>query len=70
MEMTCFKLYIQKKNLYNLSILQIKQKALVLAEMDNFYKKRVEEDERLKNEMEGIFDTLNKYVSFQTISYS
>lgn len=41
---------------------QIKQKALILAEMDNFYKKRVEEDERLKNDMEGIFDTLNKYV--------
>eukprot|EP00105_Crassostrea_gigas_P045206 XP_019929354.1 PREDICTED: cilia- and flagella-associated protein 43 [Crassostrea gigas] len=40
--------------------LLIKQKALVLAEMDNFYKKRVEEDERLRNEIEGIFDTLNK----------
>ncbi|XP_048745697.2 cilia- and flagella-associated protein 43-like isoform X3 [Ostrea edulis] len=40
--------------------LLIKQKALILAEMDNFYKKRVEEDERLKNDMEGIFDTLNK----------
>ncbi|XP_062576681.1 cilia- and flagella-associated protein 43-like isoform X2 [Saccostrea cucullata] len=40
--------------------LLIKQKALVLAEMDNFYKKRVEEDEGLKNEIEGIFDTLNK----------
>ncbi|XP_078310806.1 cilia- and flagella-associated protein 43-like isoform X4 [Crassostrea virginica] len=40
--------------------LLIKQKALILAEMDNFYKKRVDEDERLKNEIEGIFDTLNK----------
>ncbi|KAK3096042.1 hypothetical protein FSP39_022384 [Pinctada imbricata] len=40
--------------------LLIKQKALVVAEMENFLKKRTDEDEQLKNEIEGIYDQLNK----------
>ena len=39
---------------------QIKQKALVVAEMENFLKKRTDEDEQLRNDIEGILDLLNK----------
>lgn len=38
----------------------MKQKALTLSEMEAFLKKRVDEDEQLKNEIDGISDTQNK----------
>lgn len=49
--------------MYNFYIIQMKQKALTLSEMEAFLKKRVDEDEQLKNEIDGISDTQNKYVS-------
>ncbi|XP_021355562.1 cilia- and flagella-associated protein 43-like isoform X2 [Mizuhopecten yessoensis] len=37
-----------------------KEKALVLAEMEAFLRKRQDEDEQIKNDIDGIYDTLNK----------
>ena len=44
-------------------VLQVKLRAQVLAEMNAFLQKRHDEDEALKNEMDGISDMLNKYGS-------
>ncbi|XP_033756153.1 cilia- and flagella-associated protein 43-like [Pecten maximus] len=37
-----------------------KEKALILAEMEAFLRKRQDEDEQIKNDIDGIYDTLNK----------
>lgn len=42
--------------------MQVKKKALVLAEMQAFLQKRVEEDEALKNEVDAIGIQLAKWV--------
>ena len=40
--------------------LKVKAKALVLAEMNSIYQKRIVEDERLKNEVENVFKELQR----------
>ena len=44
----------------NFAIIQVKQKALVLAAMQAFLQKRQEEDEELKQEIEDLLTALNK----------
>ena len=41
-------------------LFQVKAKALVLAEMTSFYQKRIDDDERLKNEVEHLFKELKR----------
>lgn len=41
-------------------IFQVKVKAQTLAEMNAFMQRRIEEDDKLKNEIDGILDQLNK----------
>lgn len=41
---------------------QIKQKALVFAEMEAFYRKRQDEDDQLKNDIEDLQMLISKYV--------
>ena len=43
---------------------QVKQKALMLAEMQAFLQKRQDEDDALKNEIEDISAQYNKSVTF------
>ena len=42
-------------------MLQVKLRANILAEMNAFLQKRHEEDEALRNEIDAISETLNKY---------
>ena len=43
-------------------LIQVKAKALVSAEMKSIYHKRIEEDERLKFEVEEVFKEIQKYL--------
>jgi len=39
---------------------QVRLRAQTLAEMNAFMQKRIEEDDKLKNEIDGILDQLNR----------
>ena len=43
---------------------QVKAKALISAEMKSIYQKRIDEDERLKLEVEQVFKEIQRYISF------
>jgi len=47
-------------NVSQILLFQIKQKALVFAEMEAFYRKRQDEDDQLKNEIEDLQMTISK----------
>ena len=48
-------------------LIQVKAKALVSAEMKSIYHKRIEEDERLKFEVEEVFKEIQKYLHYSNI---
>ena len=49
-------------------MLQVKLRANILAEMNAFLQKRHEEDEALRNEIDAISETLNKYDHLYSVS--
>ena len=48
---------------HNIICLQVKAKALVLAEMNSFLQKRFDEDDKIQRDLEVTFQELQRYVS-------